>query len=201
MPRTLLIDRADVPSIAALALEVDHADIILWHRPGRTEADARRSVRVKQHADLFGVAQLVEAPVRSGIDTDVDRSELLIHASDLVETVTIALQHGADRIIWTAHAGPHPEPVGHLATIAHEVAGWVEWVNHRGIAIDLPIVELTDRQLLELIDDAGIPIALAWPCERGGEEPCTICQSCRRWLIACDDLGLGWPWAKAPVAT
>lgn len=201
MPRALIIDRADLPSLALLALEIDHADSILWRCSRSADADDRRTALVRRHADLLGIHQLIENAPRPRSATDANSLDLLLEASDLVDAVRVAIAHGADRVVCPVHTGPRPEAVGHMATVAHEIAGWVEWVNQRGIAIDLPVIDLNDRQILDIIVDAGMLLSLAWPCDRGGPEPCTICAGCRRWHAATAELGMEWPWATPAAAT
>ncbi len=65
--------------------------------------------------------------------------------------------------------------------------------------IDLPIVELTDKQLVGLAEDTGAPMRSFWPCDGDGESPCGSCPSRQRLLRAFDEAGVPWPWVALDV--
>jgi 7-cyano-7-deazaguanine synthase in queuosine biosynthesis len=66
-------------------------------------------------------------------------------------------------------------------------------------ARDLPFIDFTDEQIVELADDSGAPVRDFWPCVGGGCQPCASCDGCARWLSAFRAVGIPWPWTAARV--
>ncbi len=196
---TLLIHRADLPSLATIALESDPGSLAIWTR----RMDGPRSLPclnlIRKHAEILRTRLTVD-DYRKATDGAEVVPPLLTAATDLMDAVFTAVQMGIDRVIWPVHTGPDVDELSRVARIAVEVVTWTEWSTRRGVTIDTPVAELTNRQLLEIVEDAGIPLWLFWPCERDGADPCTICPSCRRWLLECEDAGFGWPWASADAS-
>jgi 7-cyano-7-deazaguanine synthase in queuosine biosynthesis len=93
--------------------------------------------------------------------------------------------------------GHDPEYVGRLVTLA-QLAGEMADLEQDGstVALTLPVVDLSDDQLVDLADDLGTPIHDFWPCERSAEEPCGGCHECIRWQTAFDQTGIIWPWGR-----
>ena len=71
------------------------------------------------------------------------------------------------------------------------------------LVIDLPVVDFTDAQLVDLAEELGAPLQAFWPCNGAADRPCGRCEGCRRWSAAFREVGVPWPWAErgAPVAT
>jgi 7-cyano-7-deazaguanine synthase in queuosine biosynthesis len=65
--------------------------------------------------------------------------------------------------------------------------------------IDLPLVDLTDAQLVDLAEDTGAPMHAFWPCAGAGGVPCETCAGCRRWRAAFAEAGVAWPWVAVPA--
>ena len=47
-------------------------------------------------------------------------------------------------------------------------------------ALEAPLLDLTDRQVMELGMQLDVPWALAWSCDLEGPAPCRVCAGCRR---------------------
>lgn len=57
-------------------------------------------------------------------------------------------------------------------------------------AIETPLLDLTDRQLIELGAHVDAPWHMAWTCERAASIPCRICGPCRRRRAAFESAGV-----------
>jgi 7-cyano-7-deazaguanine synthase len=44
----------------------------------------------------------------------------------------------------------------------------------------MPILDMTDRQLVELGGQMNVPWAMSWSCLHAGDLPCGGCQACIR---------------------
>jgi hypothetical protein len=199
----LVIDRGDLPSLAATSLFNDPEQLILWHvRETDAAAEARRRI-VQTKARVLGVRRLLMAePLTVGLPELAAPVELY-QAAMLLQAAAIARQLECARIVWPRQIGPDFERMAEIvdrASLVSELAG-IGRTAARGApgdpadAIDLPLVDLTDEHLVDLIDEAGAPFELFWPCERTVEAPCGECGGCQRWSGAFEAMGLPWPWA------
>jgi hypothetical protein len=202
----LLIDRGDLPALAAAVIQPDPSRLVLWHRQGSDAASAQRAAAVETHAEMLGVADLIvsEGWDRRGVaggavDRGLEQSLLLLQAA------LVARETGCGSIIWPVQVGPDAARVGaavdRAATMVDlaliDAAGPAE--RPADLVIDLPLVDLDEVQVVDLVDDAGAPLVAFWPCEHGGAEPCgSGCGGCDRWRRAFADLGLPWPWIAVP---
>ena len=89
-----------------------------------------------------------------------------------------AIQVGADRVAYGAHAGDHaiypdcrPEFVramGEAARLCH----------YRPIELETPFVEIRKEEIVHLGAEVGAPFELTWSCYEGGERHCGRCGTC-----------------------
>jgi 7-cyano-7-deazaguanine synthase in queuosine biosynthesis len=90
--------------------------------------------------------------------------------------------------------GPDPDAVCAVVDRATVVSDLAQIGGEGSIAIDLPLADLDDRQVADLADDCGAPLATFWPCNSDRQAPCGACAGCDRWRAALDRVGLSWPW-------
>jgi 7-cyano-7-deazaguanine synthase in queuosine biosynthesis len=119
-----------------------------------------------------------------------------------MQATIVARQEGCQRIVWPIQVGPDPERMGIYVEIT---ASLTEIADLEGgaagsISIDLPLLDLDDRQVVDLSDDCGASMDGFWPCEAGGSEPCGECPTCRRWRHAFESAAVPWPWMAATVS-
>ncbi len=195
---TLLIDRGDLPSLAACSLQSEAEPFVLWHPIEPDAAAPPREIAVREHAEIWRVGPpLIGRFGPLGVPGMAPPTELF-QAQLLLQAMTAAIQIGCARMVWPIQAGPDPHAV--VATIerAHRIASLARIGEARGLDLDLPLVDLTDLQVLEIADDAGAPLGACWPCEESVPTPCGACTGCGRWRRAFRQLHLPWPW---PVAS
>ncbi len=200
----LLIDQADMPSLAATMIQPDPARLILWHLRGDDERASRCSAIVSEHAEILDSARVIVSDAwTSGVEQRADAGGLE-DGLMLTQAAIVARQLGASKIIWPVQVGPIASLVSQAADSAATVGDLAETasvqpggaLHGEELIIDLPLVDLADEQVLDLVDDCGAPLRAFWPCERGGNEPCGVCGGCLRWLEAFRTGGLAWPWSS-----
>lgn len=205
----LIIDRGDLPSLAACMLYPDPGRMILWHVQ-ETDAAARQRFRVcEAKAETLAARRLIASrPLDVGLP-DLPPPSDLYQAALLLQAAAMARQLRCARIIWSKQVGPDFERMGEIvdrANLVADLAGYADspsgggGAGRGGILIDLPLVDLTDEHLVDLIDESGGPRELFWPCEAGNDAPCGACGGCVRWHGAFDAMGLPWPWTMAATA-
>ncbi len=205
---SLLLDRGDAPSLAAALLQTDPSNLILWHVRGRDAAAARREAMVVRQAELFAARDLlVVGPWDATADAPgSDDEPALREAMEMLQAALAARRAGCARIVWPAQLGRLGDPVADAVDRATALADLVAVSPPAGagrrrcdIAIDLPVVDLDDDQIVDILDDAGAPPDLFWPCDLGGGEPCGACAGCERWKAAFAVRGVPGPWDAASV--
>lgn len=199
----LLIDDGDLPSLVATALRPDRGRVILLHMGDGDAGAKRRAAAVRDHGAAFGVRRVVMeqpctlGPTKSPPPAGVHQAHVLLHAA------AVAGRVDCSRIVWAHQIGPDASLVGETVQRANMVAELAQlgadspWPA--GLVIDLPVIDLTDTQMVDLAEDTGAPISCFWPCRGDGERPCGSCPGCQRWQRAFDDSGVAWPWACAQV--
>lgn len=211
----LLIDHGDLPSLAAALLQTDPSKLILWHVRREDEAAARREAMVVRHADLFAARELIVVEPWNGAAAGVSQADepALWEAMEMLQATLAARRAGCARIVWPARLGSaelasdpdrvattvdRATAIADLVALSPSSARTVPGARARAdIAIDLPIVDLDDDQVVDIVDDAGAPPDLFWPCDLGGEDPCGACPGCERWKAAFRASGVPGPWSVA----
>ena len=199
----LLIDRGDMPSLAATVIQPDPARLVFWYQRDEGEMASRRLAMVNEHAEMLGVTNVI---VSDGWDSGVALSREtpgLRRSLTLLQAAIVACESGCSKIIWPVQVGPDPArvsqaadcatTVGHLAQIGWETSS--EARPDAELVIELPLVDLDEKQVLDLVDDCGAPLAAFWPCDVKENEPCGKCDGCNQWQRAFHARGLPWPWA------
>lgn len=192
-PQTLIIDLADLPSLAVVATQPAGERFVLWHPGGADESAARRRSLVQRHAEAFSAVDVLlgerDASCTAQAPEWFAQSELLLRA------LAAAEQCRSSRIIWPHQVGPSFDVVGPVVERAATLAAIPGMADHgEPIPVELPMLDLTDEQVVELADDSGASLRAFWPCAGGGPEPCGDCIGCRRWMDAFEQAGTSWPW-------
>ena len=200
----LLIDEGDLPSLTALTMQPERAQLVLWHQSDDEASAERRLHVVRQHERLSG-GELLLTTAWSEPGGSAAAPRRLRRGLVLAQASIVASRHGCGHIVWPVQVGDDPAAVCEAvdtATCIMELAEAEvesgERRQGRGITIDLPLVDLTEAQVVDLADDAGAPMRGFWPCQEGGAEPCGRCGECRRWSAGFAEVGLPWPWARTP---
>jgi 7-cyano-7-deazaguanine synthase in queuosine biosynthesis len=193
---TLLLDRGDLASLTLLAIQPEPGRVALWHPRIGEPAQQRRANAVRQHAQLYGIEQVhVEiAPERAAHNENPAARRTIT----LLQCAVAAAELGFGRVLAPVHVGPDHLAVADALERALGVASLAAAAG-RELLVDLPLVDLTDRQLVEIADDCGAPMLACWPCEGDEPEPCGRCAACMRWTSAFHEAGVPWPWSHAPA--
>jgi hypothetical protein len=196
----LVVDRGDMPSLTACAIQADPSRCVLWHLVEPDLAAPRRCEAVEAHAEAWGIQNVVTSkPGDFGIPGMAPPPDLLL-SSILLNAVTVARQVGCRKIVWPHQVGPRGTEVAIAVDRANTVAALADLGGEAAtVAIELPLVDLDDQQLVELVEETGAPLRAFWPCLGGDPRPCRKCTECQRWQEAFEALRQPWPWDAAPV--
>ena len=201
----LLVASADLPTLAAASLEPDPGRLILWHPARGDDADERQQEVLRDLGIALNATRVVGMRLNDFGFRDCEPPPApLLEAHMLLAAVIAARQFGARRLVWPVQAAAGIDELAdaidriHAAVALARIGAGDE--PAADLAIDLPIVDLDDRELVEVTTDAGAPMQLFWPCEAAGPAPCGGCPGCERWIAAFHAAGTPWPFAMTPAA-
>jgi len=170
-------------SLASALTQTDVSDIALLHlREGRV-GGATRAARAKKQAEHYKVDHYIDLPLLQMHLSSKAAGEpqgTLIRPRMLMIAMSHALSLKAKRIIWPTQLNGDHTLVGRALEQAMLVEHISELEHEAAPRIATPLLELTDKQLIELGGQLNVPWELAWSCELHGEQPCGMCNSCVR---------------------
>jgi hypothetical protein len=199
-PRTLIIDLADLPSLVALATQPAAEPFVAWHPHLRGSAADTRKRIVRAHSQVYSAARVVYGGLPIPDGADAHSPQWWIDSAILVDAMRVAQRLECCRIIWPVQAGGDFADLGPVIERSTLISSLAR-VGTEPIAIDLPLADLMDEQLVELADDCAAQMKQFWPCEKGDLSPCGGCDGCRRWMQAFETAGPAWPWAEVAEAS
>ncbi len=179
--------------------------LALLHLAGTDAAAGQRWEHVQRQANHFEIKDVVRLqPVAVGGGDEESRGSASPPRDEghraltvprlLVEGMARTLLCGAGSLVWPVHCGDDLD----LAARATQQAMLIEQLAQLEAADDetvalghapsmatspaiaMPLLELTDRQMVELGANLGVPWELAWSCGQRGMKPCGGCPGCRR---------------------
>jgi 7-cyano-7-deazaguanine synthase in queuosine biosynthesis len=117
----------------------------------------------------------------------------LVAPQMLLAALGCARHYQADRVIWPASFNGDLKAVARATeqTILADQSG--DYDLGESPRIDTPLMELSDRQVIELGEELKAPWALSWSCIGSAELPCRACPGCRRRRSAFHAAGVADP--------
>lgn len=163
----------------------DASRLVLFHiRDGRVNAGIRREYARKQ-ADYYKISRLVEVELPHLVTAQntqplPGQEAVLARPLILMAAMAYAMEAGIEKVVWPIQFNNDHELIArtteqtvlveHLAQLERPVVPMVE----------LPVLDLTDAQLVELGSQLDVPWQLAWVCNHADSKPCMSCESCLR---------------------
>ncbi len=200
MSGVLLVDQGDLPSLAVLALESAPQELVLYHYGGADQAGPRREAAARTHESLGVKRLIVDRTPEADLGGNAEKTTEALHeACLLVRAAVVASRLRCGRVIWPRQVALDAAAVGEVVQRASMAASLAQLGRPDEFLIDLPVVDLTDEQLVELAEEAGAPMGAFWPCAGSAARPCGQCRPCLRWQAAFDAAGVEWPWQVVAV--
>ncbi len=200
---TMILSGGGLRSLVATALAItpsEGAKVMLLHLRDQRPAAPERQAYVRKVAMHFKVALLeVEglrpvSPAPAAMSGDLRQLHLL-RMQMLTMGLVNALEYGATTLVWPVSCD------GDFAAIAKAqeqiiLAQHLAELEHTPLpVVQTPLLEFSDRQMLEVGHRLKVPFHLSWSCQTHALSPCRNCQGCRRRKAAFDALGLEDLWA------
>lgn len=172
--RFLILDDADMPSAVAVALAAERSGddrteavvVPAWWRGGADEAMPLVHKAVERHASVYGVRRLHAELV---VEPSGEPGSATVLSQLLLAAVPLALAEGCDAVLFPVR--PEETDAGEdLAVdgIAREVdraelvARLAALDSGLPCSIITPMVDLSDRQVIDLARDMGMPTEMCW---------------------------------------
>lgn len=185
---TVILSRGGLPGLVAAACclqDISARSLIYLQLDERCRSGAAGLAHLEQQARHLGGARLLQGaltqPVAAERPAETSGESLPFRRGMmLISALSVASSVGAVRVIWPCQCGGDLETIAALTesvTLASHLAQMEQEVVP---AIETPLLELNDRQFMELAMHLEVPWQLAWSCEQEGPVPCRVCRGCRR---------------------
>ena len=195
--RILIIQHGDLTSLAAAGVQNSARDLVLWHPRAAEEDGGIRQRCVERLGALLHVHSVELGPEYRTCDPDdpqvgLESNLMLLHA------IEAARKTGCRRVIWPHQVGPDFEAVSAAVERAEQIAALAAIGQGHGheVTIDLPLIDLSDPQVVEVAADSGLALSLFWPGgtdEQRGPDPTN--PTVQRWYAAFRAAEIDWPWS------
>ena len=97
----------------------------------------------------------------------------------ITAAASVAIQNDAERLVWPIQPGDDFRMIAHVTETILMVQQLVRFVHDRDLEIETPLLELTDRQLVEVGHQMDVPWEMSRSCLMQTAEPCFRCAGCR----------------------
>ena len=194
-PRTVVLLDGGIESLTCAAIALDRGEgseqshkvvPLAFLEFTDTPANASRQRAISRQFEYLGDAS------RSG---DVAPS---IGRQGLIKAIDLAGPDGT--ILWGRRCSECPDAIADTLALAEHLTGIARYSQPSClIQFDLPLLDLTAGQVLDLASTLGAPLGACWSCEHTGPEPCGDCPSCLSWLEASRESGRPLPRAGSPT--
>jgi len=188
-------------SLAIAASRGDARHITLLHFRRDESGDEMRRQHALKQAGVYEVGQTIvaELPSLYGDAPAPKRTGTLKSMQLLVAAIAHAADANCPQIVWPIAVDAEHDAVGQISEQVILLRQVAELAGHTPPKIDMPLLELTDRQIIELGEQLGVSWDLAWSCQSDGEKPCLRCPDCQRRAAAFESAGVMDP-AVWPIA-
>jgi len=195
---TCILTGGGLRSLVAMARELALPQrprvALIYVHDGRENGTARLE-HVRRQADHFSLRQVINLHLpRDARQPEAARSTNedfsiapMLRPRMVMAALAEAMRMQAERLIWPAQFNADFNVIGSVTeqlVLLRHLADLEAQSPHTSAAlnpvIETPLLELTDRQLVELGVQLDVPWHLAWSCLLQGDKPCRVCPGCRR---------------------
>ncbi|MDX1564858.1 MAG: 7-cyano-7-deazaguanine synthase [Phycisphaeraceae bacterium] len=190
----VLLNDGGLRSLVATAMQADSEQMVLvFVDDGRLNSSACRASFLKQanrysdnHSERYNALKQMEllaphlrqsTPPTNTPGPKPTRAPLA-DLQLIAAAASVALQHHAQRLIWPIQCGDDIQAMAHATETILTVQQLVRFVHDVDLSIETPLMELSDRQMLEVGHQLGVPWEMAQTCLDGAPDPCHKCTGC-----------------------
>ncbi len=197
-PSVVILSSGGMRSLVATALAVQAHEtnkIALLHIKDGRACAAVRLEHARRQAQHYKIRKLIELdlPHLRSVPTtsaQAEKEHALLRPQMLLVGVAYAIDLGAGEVVWPCQFNADyriAARVTEQVTLIEQLAE----LDHAALpTIRTPLVELSDRQLVELGGHQSVPWELSWSCQLCGGKPCKACPTCKRRHAAFESAGV-----------
>lgn len=202
----MILHSGGLRSLVATALTLQQQPtprVSLLHLDDGREAEPRRRDMLKLQAERYELTRVTLQHARHlfahghGRDADGKPRGLVIGPRLLLSGLAEAAFQRCDTLVWPVSGQGEPDLIAaasERAMLCEQLAQpELESAGRAAPRLDMPLVEMSDAQVLELGQRLGVDWSTAWSCHRAGDRPCGMCAGCQRRHIAFDAAKLSDP--------
>lgn len=186
-----------VTAMAVREIEAEHVAIV--HFAQRQPNSRNRTQAMEQQAAYYKVEQIV----RSEMASLIPKPGTAVRADDepdpptfyrpqmLLAAIAQAIEFKVKRLVVPYQCDASHEQIARIteqATLVQHIAE-LEFDGELP-PLDMPILDMSDRQLIELGGQMNVPWGMSWSCRHTGEQPCGGCEACIRRAKAFKEAGI-----------
>ncbi|HAI10314.1 MAG TPA: hypothetical protein DCM28_01330 [Phycisphaerales bacterium] len=194
MPKfdTMILNSGGLRSLvttAMVAREIDPELIVLVHYTRRQPNGRSRVEAMEQQAKHYAIEQVVRSEMASLIprpgtavrDEDSPDPPSFYRPQMLLAAIAQAIEFRVKRLVIPYQCNATHEKIAQITeqtTLVQHIAE-LEFDGELP-PLDMPILDMSDRQLIELGGQMDVPWQMSWSCRQAGEQPCGGCEACIR---------------------
>ncbi len=209
MARTpvVILNSGGIRSLIATAATVadpDRPHVVLLHVLDNRTNTKSRSQYAHRQAEHFKINQVLELELPRFKTTpttdDPTPGSPLLRSQILIVALARAVAIGANRLIWPTQSNGDFNTATRMTEQALIAQHMAKLEHPFPPNIETPLLEMSDKQLIELGGQMGVPWQHAWSCQIQSDKPCRVCPSCRHREAAFEAAGMTDPSAQ-PLAS
>jgi 7-cyano-7-deazaguanine synthase len=204
---TVILASGGIRSLVATAVLTAAAErhkLVMIHiKDGRANAPVRLE-HLRKQADHYRVAKTIELELphlqTEGFTHEKDEpGSPLTRPQMMLVALAQAIEVGASRLIWPVQVHGDYDTIARITEQLVLLQHLAQLECPSLPTIETPLLELTDAQMIELGGQLDVPWQLAWTCTIRNDQPCRICDACRRRHAAFEAAGVTDP-LERPLA-
>lgn len=102
----------------------------------------------------------------------------------------LAVERGAKALVWPVRVGADADRVARITETLILLGDLIEVECGERLAIETPLLELTDQELVEVGVQMGVDWGLSRSCVEDEAEPCTQCEGCVQRSVMLSRVGI-----------
>jgi 7-cyano-7-deazaguanine synthase len=198
-PHALILHSGGLRSLVATALAIENDDktrlSLLSINDGRDNTPHRQDYTHRQ-AEHFAITRVHQIDLPHlyghghGKGPDDQPMGALVSPQILLAALGCARFQQAGQVIWPASFDADVKAMARATeqTMLADQSG--DYDLGDSPRIDTPLLELSDRQVVELGEELGVPWHLSWSCLGSADITCRACPGCRRRKAAFTKAGI-----------
>lgn len=175
---TGILTNGNLASLVATASVCSHSnrESLIFFASGLRETGSMqwRNI-VDEQGERYRATRIVDLPAFSDVGAG---DHMQVQA--LLSAVSRANTLGIDTVVWPLQCDTELDTISRATEVTILVGQLAELAGNEPPRIETPLLELTNKQMIELGANLDVPWQLSWSCELPVDVHCGACDGCRR---------------------